>query len=248
LRLCEAGIAAGRLSALFVTHHHSDHLTGLTDVLFTRWLENHRGFSPLPVVAPRGPAVSVLERMMDPWSDDIEIRRAHVERGDHPAPRIVAFDPGPAGDPAVEVWRDDAVGVRVLARSVHHEPVLPAVAYRVETPDGAVVISGDTSVCDEVGEFARGANVLVHEALRRDLIEPLVDAVPHLVHLMEYHSDVVALGSLAEAHAIPHLLLTHLIPAPRPGTDDEAGWIREVRRGGYTGKVTVARDLVSASF
>lgn len=36
LRLVEAGVRAGDLDALFVTHHHSDHLTGLTDVLFAR--------------------------------------------------------------------------------------------------------------------------------------------------------------------------------------------------------------------
>jgi ribonuclease Z len=49
---------------------------------------------------------------------------------------------------------------------VHHEPVSPAVAYRVDTPDGAVVISGDTRVCDEVAESSEGTNVLVHEIVR----------------------------------------------------------------------------------
>jgi ribonuclease Z len=51
LRLIEAGVHTNELSALFITHHHSDHLTGLTDVLFSRWLESHRGFVPLEVVA-----------------------------------------------------------------------------------------------------------------------------------------------------------------------------------------------------
>ena len=32
----------------------------------------------------------------------------------------------------------------VLAIAVHHEPVRPAVAYRIETPDGVAVVSGDT--------------------------------------------------------------------------------------------------------
>src|SRR5262245_55627037 len=67
LRLIEAGVPTSQLTALFVTHHHSDHLTGLTDVLFSRWLESHGRFLPLPVIAPAGPAVDFLEKMMDPW-------------------------------------------------------------------------------------------------------------------------------------------------------------------------------------
>ena len=58
--------------------------------------------------------------------------------------------------------------MRVLAVGVHHEPVPEAVAYRVETPDGVVVVSGDTRVCAEVEQLATGADVLVHEACRTD--------------------------------------------------------------------------------
>ena len=245
LRLAEAGVAPRQLSALFITHHHSDHLTGLTDVLFTRWLESHGRYKPLTVVAPRGPAISFLEHMFDPWSDDIEIRRAHTGRTDSPSPIINAFD---IGDDTVEVWRHPDADVRVLARAVHHEPVSPSVAYRVETPDGAMVFSGDTRVCDEVGELARGAQVLVHEAMRKSVMREFAETAPHFGHIMQYHSDVIELGAMAEKFNVPHLVLTHLIPAPQPGTDEENVWVDDVRAGGYTGQVTVARDLTSCEF
>lgn len=236
LRLIEAGVQTGDLTALFVTHHHSDHLTGLTDVLFCRWLENHGGFVPLPVIAPSGPAIEFLEKMMDPWQADIEVRRSHVGRDDHPRPQIVAFDPEPTRTRAVEVWADAASGVRVSARSVHHEPVAPAVAYRVDTPDGAVVISGDTIVCREVAELAAGAQVLVHEAFRREALLKLVAFAPQLEHIAAYHSDTVELGRMAKQIGIPKVVLTHLIPSPGTVMTTKEDFIDDLRRGGYGGR------------
>ena len=101
LRLCEAGVGVHDLTALFVTHHHSDHLTGLTDLLFARWLVGHGRFVPLPVVAPNGPSTRFLERMMDPWVDDLQVRAEHVGRVDRPDPEIQGFDV--ANEPIV-VW------------------------------------------------------------------------------------------------------------------------------------------------
>lgn len=248
LRLVEAGVRSGRLSALFVTHHHSDHLTGLTDLLFARWLENHGRFTPLPIVVPAGPAADLIEHLLDPWHEDIAVRAEHVDRHDHPAPLVVPFDAASCEREAVEVWASVDRSVRVTARSVHHEPVLPAVAYRVDSPDGAVVISGDTTVCDEVAELAAGADVLVHEAFRREQVLQLVDAVPHLEHIAAYHADTVELGAMAERIGVPQLVLTHLIPAPDGGAMGAVGkqdFVDDVRRGGYTRDVVVARDLTA---
>ena len=129
----------------------------------------------------------------------------------------------------------DAVGV-------HHEPVMGAVAYRVTTPTGVVVISGDTRVCDEVEELSTGADVLVHEACRTT---PLRDAIvgTQFEHIFSYHADTVPLGGLAERAGVGHLVLTHLIPPP---TDDAAAGAFEadVRDGGYTGRVSVGTDLL----
>lgn len=242
LRLVEAGVRVGDLSALFVTHHHSDHLTGLQDLLFARWLEGQTDFVPLEVVAPVGPSTDYLHAMMEPWAADIAVRQSHVGRTDRPDPVVSGFAVGPGAE---VVWqRGD---VRVLAAAVHHEPVLPAVAYRVETGDGVVVISGDTAVCDEVAALAADADVLVHEAFRRDLMMRFVDDFPHVGHIADYHADTKALGVMAAGIDVPTLLLTHLIPPPR----DEAGEAQlaeEVRAGGYAGEIVVARDLTEVSF
>jgi ribonuclease Z len=248
LRLAEAGVTTKALDALFITHHHSDHLTGLTDVLFSRWLESHADFVPLPVVAPMGPSVTFLERMMYPWEDDITIRASHVDRTDSPAPKIIAFDPTPCVSAPVEVWSDPTERVRVLGRAVHHEPVSPAMAYRIETPEGSIVVSGDTIVCDEVADLASGARVLVHEAFRRDAILPMAKFAPQLAHIAAYHADTVELGAMAQSIAIPTVILTHLIPGLGVSSTTKEDFAGDLRRGGYTGEIIVADDLASIEF
>jgi ribonuclease Z len=242
LRLAEAGTRHHELDALFVTHHHSDHLTGLVDLLFTRWLEGHGRHVPLEIVAPEGPSTRFLERMLDPWQDDIAIRMEHAGRADRPDPRIARFEA--PGAPSL-VWENAAV--RVLACAVHHEPVTPAVAYRVETPDGAVVISGDTVVCAEVEKLARNANVLVHEAFRRAVVLPFRERLPHLASISAYHADTAEIGPLAARAGVDTLVLTHLIPAPSDEKQVQ-GFVDDVRAGGYEGTLIVAEDLTAVRF
>ncbi|MEL6983973.1 MAG: MBL fold metallo-hydrolase, partial [Actinomycetota bacterium] len=158
-RLTAAGLATPDLTAFFATHHHSDHLTGLQDLVMTRWvMDRTDGVAPLPVVVPAGPCERFVTTMLDPWAEDLEVRRAHTGRSTEPAVDLVAF---PYPDEPTEVWADG--DVRVLAGQVRHEPVHPAVGYRVETPDGVVVITGDTLVCEEVATLAAGADVLIYE-------------------------------------------------------------------------------------
>ncbi|NRA03281.1 MAG: MBL fold metallo-hydrolase [Myxococcales bacterium] len=242
LRLCEAGTQPQDLDALFVTHHHSDHLTGLVDLVFARWLQSPFGYTPLPIVAPIGASTRYVERMLDPWDDDIAVRMEHVGRPDGPAPELIGFV---ASADAREVWSNSEL--RVLSRMVHHEPVAPAVAYRVETPDGAVVISGDTVACDEVAELAEGAEVLVHEAFRRGAMQPFIQAVPQLADIAAYHADTPEVGGVAKRAGVRTLILTHLIPAPR-NEHDKQGFIDDVRAGGFDGDLIVADDGETVRF
>ncbi len=238
-RLMAANSSPGKLSAVFLTHHHSDHTTGLQDVVLTRWVMERgaEASEPLAVVAPEGPAVTFVERMLDVWVDDLAVRQEHANRTTLPTIDVRPF-PYPEG--IVEVWRSGDVVVK--AGQVRHEPVRPAVGFRVETPDGVVAISGDTLVCDEVAELAEGADVLVYEALRFSQIPP--DAPNSFI--LDYHADTAAIGEQVTALKTPTLVLTHLIPPPR-NEADEQGFIDDVRAGGYEGELIVARDLTSVT-
>jgi ribonuclease Z len=238
LRLAEAGVAAHELDAVFVTHVHSDHLVDLADLVMTRWIQGTlHPAGPLPIVAVEGASTRFASVMLDPFADDIAVRVEHVQE----RPPELDIRPFVLPTSPIEVWRSDDGSVAVEAVGVHHEPVREAVAYRVTTPAGVVVISGDTRVCAEVRDLANGADVLVHEACRVSAMAPLTAGTP-FEEIFDYHADTVALGQMAEAAGVGHLVLTHLIPAPTDPAGEQS-FADDVREGGYTGPLTVGHDL-----
>ncbi len=236
-RLAEIGVLPQDLDAIFITHYHSDHLMGLQDIVLTHWtldlLDTAERFD---LVAPNGHAVRYCERMLDPWDADLAVRSAHNHREPIPKYDLRGFE---CGLMPAEVWQRGQV--RVLAGPVRHEPVENAVGYRIETPDGVVVISGDTRVCDEMLLLAEGADVLVHEAMRPGFLE---DRPPNRRYIRNYHADCTELGKQASRIGVPQLLLTHLIPPPTNQAEKDA-FAADVRAGGYQGDVIVCDDLDS---
>jgi len=238
MRMAEAGVRPHDLSALFLTHVHSDHVVDVADVAMTRWLEDQLALcGPLPIVTAKGTTEPFLAGLLSSFSEDIALRIAHVqERG----PEVAVSTFTPSSSPHV-VWSSPDRTVTVSAVTVHHEPV-DAVAYRVDTPDGAIVISGDTRVCDEVANMSNGAAVLVHEACRATAMGPMI-AGTFFEKVFDYHADTVALGAMAQLAGVPHLVLTHLIPSPTT-SEESAAFADDVRTAGYTGKVSVGFDLL----
>lgn len=239
LAACELPLPA--LTAVFITHHHSDHVVGLTDLLLSRWLEDidRSGQKPLDVYTPVGPAQDLVSTLLDPWKDEIALRAEHQARPDLPYPEVTAFT---ASAKARRVFRSSQV--KVDAFSVRHEPVEPAVGYRITTPEGVIVISGDTSVCAEVEAAASGAQVLVHEAFCRRAIPEGSLSTPD--SLAAYHSDTVALGAMARRLDVDTLILTHLIP-PIANENVRDAFIDDVRDAGFDGRLIVADDLTRVS-
>ncbi len=79
IRLEEAGAPTYSLSAMFLTHYHSDHVIDLADVTMTRWLmQQLHPSEPLTIVSPDGPASKFVGQMLDPYTDDIHVRTSHV--------------------------------------------------------------------------------------------------------------------------------------------------------------------------
>ena len=242
MRLAAAGTPSQQLDAVFLTHHHSDHLVGLVDVVFCHWLQGDRNGLPLEIVTPSGPCQRFAERMLDPWVDDIAVR-SHDARDGGPRITVTPFEPATDSEPTL-VWSKG--DVHVFALSVHHEPVLPAVGYRIETPDGVVAISGDTVACAEVERLAQGADVLVHETFDRARLAPFFEHLPHLEAIAGYHADTPDVGASAVRAGVGTLVLTHLVPAPRTA-DEEQLFVDAIRRGGFDGRVVVGADLTNVT-
>ena len=242
LRLTEAGVDLTELAGLVITHHHSDHLMGIPDLVLTRWIRNGAHPCPaLPIHCPAGHAVDYVESLFGNLQPDIEARIGLAGFPDRPEPAVHPFEPQET--PAVVATFGDVLVESVL---VEHGGVRPAVAYRFTTPDGVVVVSGDTRACDAVERLATGADILVHEVLRSARLLELGLPARRVERLGRLHAEAPTLGALAARAGVAQLVLTHLMPAPE-GPEDAAALAAEVRSGGYVGNVVVAPDLYTAT-
>jgi ribonuclease Z len=130
--------------------------------------------------------------------------------------------------------------VRIIAAPTDHAPVRPTLGYRIEDAGQSVVIAGDTVPCRGLDELTTGAGVLVHTVVRPDLIEQL--GLPRLSDVLDYHSSVAQAAQTASRNGVKTLLLTHLVPAPAAGTEQE--WLDQAAAH-FAGAVIVATDLLT---
>ena len=189
MRIAATDLKYGKLGAVFLTHLHSDHTAGLPDLFNTSWQFGWN--APLELYGPAG--VEGLSRaMLDFFAEDIHIRRDLVEK--HPAAGAqinthvvhegVVFDDGT---------------VRVTAFTVDHRPVVPAFGYRFDCGGHSIVVSGDTRPTPNLVKFARGADVLIHEAYLPEHFDK-VDKPDVAARLKSYHSSA---GEQASRPATP---------------------------------------------
>lgn len=242
------GVPPGRLDAAFLTHFHSDHIDGLGELALLRWAGgSHR--HPLPLYGPTG-VETVAAGFNEAYRLDAGYRVAH--HGPEVVPPTGAgleahpFAPPRPGAPVVVY---EAKGLRVTAFRVDHTPVDPAVGYRFDYGGRSVVVSGDTKRSDEVLRNARGADLLVHEALSRKLVGVLHDAavaagrknLARITHdIQSYHTTPVEAAEIAQAAGVRALLFEHVVPPlVLPGM--EAVFLQGVSDA-YSGPVTVGRD------
>ena len=230
MRAAAAGSAAGAFKALFLTHLHSDHITDLNDIFTMRWAMTFAP-TPLHVFGPRGTAdlLKATETMLE---SDIGYRLAHHDDLTwRPSSVVTEVDQG-------VIFDEDSV--RVTAALTDHRRVVPTVAFRIDDGIRSVVIAGDTVPCAGLDELSSEADVLVHTVVRRDLIEQI--GLPRLMDVLDYHSSVADAGKTAARNGVRTLVLSHLVPAPAPGTEQE--WIDQAAAY-FEGDVLMATDLLT---
>lgn len=134
------------------------------------------------------------------------------------------IDPCPAMSP-FEVYYDPENEVRVWATLVDHHQVFPSFAFRFDTPDGSVVISGDTgpNTKDNLKNLALGADILVHEVIDEAWIDITFGRVRQgtpgdalKTHLLNSHTTIDAVGRVAEDAGVGTLVLNHIVPGNTP--------------------------------
>jgi ribonuclease Z len=209
-RLAAVGSGANALSALLLTHLHSDHIADLGDVIITRWVTTFAEQTPLQIIGPPGTA-RVVDAMLEAFGPDIGYRIAH--HADLTAPPLVEVHEHTEG----LVWDRD--GVRILVGPTDHRPVTPTIGFRVEHHGASVVAAGDTVPCAGLDALAAGAGALVHTVIRKDLVEQM--PMQRIRDICDYHSSVEEAAATAARAGVGILILTHYVPGIVAGQEDE---------------------------
>jgi len=229
-RLTAAGAGANGLTALLLTHLHSDHIADLGDVLITRWVTTFTPDpAPLPIIGPPGTA-EVVDATLKAFGSDIGYRIAHhADLTEPPAVEVHEYTDG-------VVWNRDGVEIRVAPTD--HRPVAPTIGFRIEHADASVVLAGDTVPCDSLDELAAGAGALVHTVIRKDLIEAM--PMQRIRDICDYHSSVEEAAATATRAGVGILILTHYVPGIEPG--QEESW-RAMAASAFDRQIELGEDL-----
>lgn len=229
MRLAAAGVGAGNLTAVLLTHLHSDHITDLNDVITSRWVMTFEP-SPLTVVGPVGTR-AVVDHIVASLDPDIGYRTAHHDD--------LAYGFTPVVVREVEDGPVDLGGaVTVACAPTDHRPVHPTVGFRFGHDGASVVTAGDTVPCDGLDRLCRGATALVHTVIRKDVIATI--PVQRLKDTLDYHSSPEEAARTAQRGGVATLVMTHYVPAfPSGGGED---W-RALAAAHFDGAVELGDDL-----
>ena len=239
IRLVQLSVSMSKINAVFLTHYHSDHTSGLSDVWLTGWLPAPWASrnTPFRVIGPVG-AKALMSNLEKAHALDIKIR---LEDEKLPPEGIATI---------VEEFDKDGVvyeknGVKVIAFAVDHGAnIKPSVGYRIEYKGRSVVLSGDTRYEQNVIKHGIGADVLIHEvgAARPELLASNV-AVQRVIahHTTPKEAGMVFSQAKPKMAVYSHIVLLSREQFPEPTIDEVVAETRQT----YSGPLVVGEDLMS---
>jgi ribonuclease Z len=232
MRLAAAGVLPVGLTAVLLTHLHSDHITDLNDVVTTQWVMAPAPV-PLRIVGPPGTR-AVVDGLLAMLTPDQGYRIDHHDD----------LTEGPLVE-VTEVGPGDVVALGGATATVHptdHRPVAPTVGYRIEHEGTVAAIAGDTVPCEGLDALCAGADLYVQTVIREDLVRAIPS--PRLQDILDYHSTVEQAAQTATRAGVRTLVLTHYVPPMTPG--DEDAW-RALAAAYFDGEIVLGDDLTSAT-
>ena len=225
------GLPVGSLVGVLLTHFHSDHIGELGEVVFASWTSGRA--VPLDVYGPAG-VDRVVDGFQAAYELDVSYRIAHhgadllpPEGGKMSAHTIELAEDAPS-----RVFYDED-GLRIAAFLVEHEPIAPAVGYRIDYGGRSVVVSGDTIRSANLEAESQGVDVLVHEVLSDAMIGMAAQALESagnpqgtlIRDTLDYHTFPADVHALAADAEVKLLVLNHLVP-PLPAAQAEGVFMR----------------------
>jgi ribonuclease BN (tRNA processing enzyme) len=254
-RLAEAGLTIRNVAGMFITHLHDDHTSGLPALMSVEW-QFHRE-KPVGIYGPAQTAGLVQAALaFTKFNADTRISDGTMTR---PISEIFA---GHDVMPGAVFYKDANISVSAVENSHYgnFKPGTPdaggktkSYSYRVTTPAGTIVFTGDTGPSDAVAGLAKGADVLVSEVMDLDKVIQLRKAdgswatwTPSqrdslVAHVRDEHAAPAVVAGFAK-NGVGAVILSHL--PPDLDLKDDYRWAADkVKKAGYAGPVFVSQDL-----
>ena len=239
-QFARTGIPFNAVRSIFITHHHPDHNIEYGPFLLLGWVQGMpgpvRAFGPPPLKQMTNDFLHAYKATIDFWVEDLKVKP------------LVPPEVNEVSAPGT-VTRDE--NVKISAAIVQHPPVRPALAYRFDFQDRSIVFSGDTAPTQAVAALAKGADMLVHEAMYMPAMEAYIrgriaQGSPirfddYMAHMKADHTTVEDVSRIAQQAGVKTLVLSHLTPGI-DGIQDET-W-RDAAAKQFKGEIVVARDLI----
>lgn len=214
--LVDQGLALKDLDLIFITHLHSDHYLELGPLLHTAWCAGL--MTPVTIYGPSG--------LHDYWRHFCSAMRFDIDlrQEDEGRPDLEALVDIQTVTDASEISRDE---ITVSALTTDHPPLEECFAYRFNAGGNSVVFSSDTAYMPALADFARGADLLIHEAMLANAVDALVARVGNgddrlKRHLLRSHTMAEDAAKIATQAGVKALALNHLIPSDDPDfTEDD---------------------------
>lgn len=229
-RIFELKIPFSDVSALFLTHLHSDHTVGIPDLWLTGWIMGRT--LPLRVWGPAG-TKAMMVGLEHAYAFDVHTRRDVDEKLSAQGAAIAAKD-------IKEGVVYEKAGVRVTAFMVDHGPVKPALGYRIDFAGHSVVLSGDTRPSDNLVKFSQGTDVLIHEVLDPEayLSGDQIFTTEQQKKVIAHHTTPEEAGEIFSRVKPKLAVYSHIVPPDVPN-------IIPHTRKTYSGPLEVGEDRMT---
>ncbi len=229
-RLYQLNISFSEITALFLTHLHSDHTVGIPDLWLTGWVMGRA--TPLAVWGPEG-TKAMMDHLQQAYAFDIHIRRDVDTKLPGAGVEVIARD-------IEEGVVYNSGGVKVTAFLVDHGEIKPAFGYRVDYGGHSVTLSGDTRPSENLIKFAQGTDVLIHEVIDPETFGETIssDTRSQRNAIIEHHTTPEQAGIIFTRVKAKLAVYSHIVPPDVPNV------IPHTRKT-YAGPLEVGEDLMS---
>ena len=216
------------INTAFLTHIHSDHTGALADLILTPWIMGRD--EPLNLYGPQG-LRRMSENITEAYIDDINYRLYGSQPANELGYKTIVSEISDDGS----IYKDN--NIEVIAFKNAHGDFKNSFGFLFITDDKRILFSGDTAVSNNLMNYGKDLDILVHEVFSSEtFVNKTKDwQIYHQAH----HTSSIDLGIIADKLQPKKLVLSHILFW---GATEES-LLKDVQKN-FNGETIIAKDLM----